>query len=89
MFVRIIDYITILVSCFLLFKTIKKKKLKTRYVYYIVFFVIYVVPVVLDYTIGFPNYYMGYMSKKYLGFIYSQNDFRILGCKIFNFLNNF
>ena len=74
MFVKLFDYTTIFISCILLIKTIKKIKLKTRYVYFVIFFTIYVVPLILDYLIAAPNYLIGHMTKNYSGFIYSQND---------------
>ena len=70
----IIDVFTILVSIYLAVKTVKKVGTSSRYVIYYFTFLILVVPLILDYIIGKPDYLSWYGGRKHYGFIVSYDD---------------
>jgi len=56
LFAIIFDIITILILLYVTFKNITKIMSEVRVLVYMVFFVFYVLPLILDYLIGFPDY---------------------------------
>lgn len=64
--------ITIIIVSLFLIKQSIKKTLKTNnsiYIIHLLFCFVFVVPLILDYLLGYPNY-----SAKYYGFLISYND---------------
>lgn len=73
--VNAIDIITILISIVLCFRNLRRLNQSVRYIIYYVFVFIYVVPLILDYIVGLPNYLVWYNAEtRYGGFINSYND---------------
>lgn len=73
--VFIFDIITILLTVYWCVKNLKNLNSSSRFIIYYVFVFVYAFPLVLDYSLGLPNYSNWYnASVKYAGFINSYND---------------
>ena len=72
----VVDIVAVFVSVLLLIRSFGqlKRKFNCRLFYYWFFWLIFVVPVILDYTMGYPVY--GYYGRRMWGFIQSCNDTR-------------
>lgn len=64
---NVIDIVTIIISVYLLIKSINKIRGGSRYLLHLLFFVFYVLPLIIDYCVSFPQY-------RYFGFDISHDD---------------
>lgn len=73
------DLLTIAISLFLAIKNLRRIRESSIYIIYFFFFFIYIVPLIMDYTLGFPEYFFHWDAiynsyDKYAGFIESYKD---------------
>lgn len=80
--IAFIDILTIIISTFFLLHILKKVSNNARSLIYLIFFVLYVLPLYLDYSIGFSD--LSYGGKSYYGFIVSRGD--VLTVLVYDFL---
>ena len=76
---ELFDITTLVLSGILLLLNIKKVKQSSLYIIYLMFFGIYVLPLFLDYILGFPSYFFHWDATytsfdRYEGFILSYQD---------------
>lgn len=69
-----LDIITMLTSTACLVAAIRKLRAGSRYVFFILFYLVAVLPLILDYVIGVPEYASWQAGSKNYGFIISYND---------------
>lgn len=79
MFYQGFDLFTIAISLILAIKNLRRIRESTIYIIYFFFFFIYIVPLIMDYTLGFPEYFFHWDAiynsyDKYAGFIESYKD---------------
>ena len=67
---KICDILTIILTVILCIRYFKEMVCSSRYIVYFLFIILYVVPIILDYTLGFP----AYTRISYYGFNISYND---------------
>lgn len=73
------DLLTIAISLFWAIKNLRRIRESSIYIIYFFFFFIYIVPLIMDYTLGFPEYFFHWDAiynsyDKYAGFIESYKD---------------
>lgn len=72
--VSVIDIFTAFVSIIVLSKSIAKARSSARHLFYVLFFAVAVTPLILDYAIGFPNYFSWETGLRLSGFVLSSED---------------
>lgn len=73
------DLLTIAISLFWAIKNLRRIRESSIFIIYFFFFFIYIVPLIMDYTFGFPEYFFHWDATntsydKYAGFIESYKD---------------